>query len=340
MHMLRGSGSAGLRGMLPVSELPGQPGLWLIRPLLNTSRGDIEAYCDRLQLEPLMDETNTDTTFFRNRLRHDLLPILETYNPTIRERLLTMAAVTAADFDWLQQQAVLAWDKVYRGSGAGWLRVDLAGWQGLPLALRRQTLRMAVGLLRPNLRDIGFETIEQARRVGEKGQVGSESTLPGEMVLSVEYSTLALRLADAEGFSPDLHQLPSHEPLTLPIPGQLTLINGWVLKCEVLEKLDPRFILHNDSPWTAYMDVGKTDSLIVRPRLPGERFQPFGLVGHTKSVKAVMIDDKIPAEFRPRWPIVAGEHLYWIPGAIMDERVRVSPKSARAIKLTIQRIVD
>jgi tRNA(Ile)-lysidine synthetase-like protein len=107
-----------------------------------------------------------------------------------------------------------------------------------------------------------------------------------------------------------------------------------------LEKLDPRFILHNDSPWTAFMDVGKTESLIVRPRLPGERFQPFGLVGHTKSVKAVMIDDKIPAEFRPRWPIVAGEHLYWIPGAIMDERVRVSPKSARAIKLTVQRIVD
>jgi hypothetical protein len=158
--------------------------------------------------------------------------------------------------------------------------------------LRRSTLRLAVGELRPNLRDVGFQSIEQARRVGEKGGVGSEATLPGQMVLSVGYSTLALQTAEAEVPMPNQPQLLTGEPVKLPIPGTLSLANGWNLHCEILSKLEPGIILHNNNPQVAYIAIGENDELVVRPRLKGERFQPFGLIGHTRSVKAVMIDRK------------------------------------------------
>jgi hypothetical protein len=77
-----------------------------------------------------------------------------------------MAAVTTADYDFLQQQTADAWAAIGRDSGSGWLRFDLAGWQALQLSLRRSALRWAVGQLRPNLGDVGFQTIVQARQGG------------------------------------------------------------------------------------------------------------------------------------------------------------------------------
>ena len=92
MHLLRGTGLDGLRGMLPRTRLPlfslkdldiSARDVRLIRPLLEISRAEIEAYCHEHQLSPRQDSSNQDTTFFRNRLRHELIPILESYNPNI-----------------------------------------------------------------------------------------------------------------------------------------------------------------------------------------------------------------------------------------------------------------
>lgn len=337
MHILRGSGSAGLRGILPVSRLVGHSGLWVVRPLLNTSREQIEAYCERHHLAPIIDESNKDTTYFRNRLRHDLLPYLEEYNPQIRERLWAMAAVTAADFEWLQQQTAEAWKTIQTESGQGWLRFELNGWRQLPLSLRRNTLRLAVAQLRPNLRDVGFQTIEQARQVAEKGVVGTEATLPGQVMLFVGYDDLTLYL---DGFGlplPELPQLETDEPLPLPVPGTISLASGWTLTGEIVTDIDRERIVQNENRWTAYLDIDRHDTLIVRPRLPGERFQPLGMNGRSKTVKDLMIDRKIPAQLRPRWPIIAASHLLWIVGHIQDERARVRPDSDQIVKLSLAR---
>jgi tRNA(Ile)-lysidine synthase len=81
MHFLRGAGLSGLRGMRPAGPLPGDPAITLLRPFLTTGRAEIEAYCQEHGLAPLTDASNTDTTYFRNRLRHELLPYLAGYNP-------------------------------------------------------------------------------------------------------------------------------------------------------------------------------------------------------------------------------------------------------------------
>ena len=161
MHFLRGAGPAGLRGMLPLTPLADyrllepftshtlHPASCIIRPLLEVPRSEIERYCADHGLTPRFDCSNLDTTYFRNRLRHELLPLLETYNPNVRTRLCHTAAVIADDYELLTQLREQAWAKVVVNcSSSGEEReaaviFDRAGWRALPVALQRATLRQA-----------------------------------------------------------------------------------------------------------------------------------------------------------------------------------------------------
>jgi tRNA(Ile)-lysidine synthase len=334
MHLLRGSGLAGLGGMRPVAAVPGAPDLTLIRPLLGLSRAEILAYCHEHNLTPIEDPTNADTTFFRNRLRHHLLPLLAEYNPQVREHLQTLAAVTAADYDFLTQLTQQTWTDILLDTGAGWLRFGRTKWsQQLPLSLRRSTLRHALSHLRPGLANVGFRTIEQAREVAEHGQVGSQSILPGGINLLVGYDDVTLSAGDQPPL-PALPQLPDGGTLLLPVPGRLALANGWSLETTILTEINLAAIQANRDPWLAFIAGASIGELIVRPRQPGERFRPLGMGGAAATVKEVMINRKIPAGLRPRWPVVAtAEHLAWLVGHQQDERLKVTEGSDRVIQL-------
>lgn len=333
MHFVRGAGLAGLRGMLPAGRLPEAPDLTLLRPLLGVERAEIERYCAEHDLQPRIDASNVDATFFRNRLRHELLPLLENYNPQIRERLRHTAAVVAADYELLQQLRREAWEEVLRERGATWLRVDLAGWRALPLSLRRSTIRHAVWTLRASLRDVTYEPVEQARRVAEGGEVGAQATLPGGLTLTVEYD--AWRLA-AEGAPAPVRgpQLPREKGLALSLPGRVSLAGGWFLEAEAVGDVSPEEAAQNADRWTAYVDAGEARELTVRPRRAGERLQPLGMGGHSAKVSDVMINEKVPAALRERWPLVArGEQVVWLVGYRLDRRARVTAGSGRVWRL-------
>ena len=335
MHFLRGSGLAGLRGMAPAAPLAEAPELTLLRPLLSSGRAEIEAYCARHELEPLTDFSNEDTTFFRNRIRHELVPLLQQYNPQIRERLQQLAAIASADYELLQGERAKAWAEITLESGPEQLRVDLASWQALPLSLRRLTLRHAVRQLCPSVRDVGFRAVELARDVAEKGEVGAQATLPGGLVLTVGYE--AWRLATEEAApAPAPPQLPpgAEEPLRLPVPGRVALTNGWSLEASRVEALDLARVMANPDPWLAFVDAAQAGELVVRARRRGERFQPLGMEGQSTKVADVMINEKIPARARSRWPIIGnGSHLVWLAGVRLDERVRITAATKSVFEL-------
>jgi tRNA(Ile)-lysidine synthase len=232
MHVIRGSGLAGLRGMLPrtpltdyrlltplsspapemtrmqqeageMNQIEDRAGLqvdpnavhvtpYIIRPLLEVTRDDIKRYCADHDLAPRFDRSNLDTTYFRNRLRHELLPELETYNPNIRERLRHMAAVAAADYDLLVTLRQEAWDTIVCEEREDAIVFDQTAWQALPVSLQRSTLRQATYRLRRSLRDVTFVHVENARKVALEGETGKASTLPMGLALRVGYETLTV----------------------------------------------------------------------------------------------------------------------------------------------------
>jgi tRNA(Ile)-lysidine synthase len=336
MHFLRGSGPAGLRGMQVISSLPGASDLWLLRPFLEATRDEIDAYCRAHDLSPLYDLTNTDTTYHRNRLRHELLPVLETYNPNIRQRLREMAHIFAAEEDFMSGVVSDQWAHHAETVETGEIRLNHAGWQSEPLAIRRRLLRQAASEVNPNLRDLSFRALESARLIAETGISGSKADLGSGVYLIVDYDELLITgqgKTSATGFP----QLPSDEPIPLPVPGYVELMNGWYIEAHYSDLIEYDRIVANTDSWQAYVDLNPFKPLIIRSRYPGETMRPLGLGGKTP-LKEVMINRKIPARARDRWPIVAtGLHAVWVVGHLLDERVKVKPDSHQTIHLRCSR---
>lgn len=333
MHILRGSGLAGLRGMLPAMPLPNAPDIWLVRPLLQVKRSDIEDYCAAHGLQPLTDATNLDTTYFRNRLRHELLPLLESYSPQINRRLQNLANVVAADYELLNTLSAAAIEDLVVLFGPDWVLLNRRQWDLLPLSLRRSTLRSAVAQLAPELRDVGFATIEAARTMAEAQRSGQKAHLPGGVVLQVTADSLLL--TKGTGIPPGIApQLMSTEPQVLPVPGQVKLVGGLALVAELMSHPPLKQVKTNKDPWTAYVALEKSETLVVRPRRVSDRLQPLGLDGHSASLKKIMVNRKIPAGLRALWPVVAtADHPVWLSGHLVDERHRVTGESKRIVRL-------
>ncbi len=332
MHLVRGSGTRGLRGMKPIRSLPGTPSLTLVRPLLGTSRAQVEAYCAAHQLSPLTDPTNQDPAFFRNRVRHELLPQLEELNPQIRDRLSAMAEVVRADVDYLALQTLAALKATMRRGGNGVVHLDRALWRQLPLSLRRRTLRTVLRRL-DDAQEVGYLSLEQARQVAESGEVGAKSSLPGDLTLLVDYKTIAIGRA-ALGRSHELPQLEVSQ--TLDIPGVLALDEQWLLEARLMQSPDQ--VQFDDDPLTEYVDAGRVGQLLVRTRQPGDRIQPLGMDGQSAKVSDLMINRRIPKHLRARLPIVGNEeYIVWVVGVGIDERARIHSGTKRVLQLISRR---
>ena len=336
LHILRGSGLTGLRGMRPVAPLPGAPDIRLLRPLLRADRESIEAYCRQNNLEFVQDKTNLDTSLLRNRLRHDLLPTLAEYNPSIVAHLHNLASVVDAEEELLTQLLANAWPNVVLEASEEQISLDLVRWRAWPLALRRRSLRHAALLIRPASTEFSFEATELARRVAETGQTGDLASLPAGLILTLQYDQLVVTSTGDSPSAGPWPQLVDENELSLSVPEQLELPNGWVLSAEWVEEMPFESIVASQDPWRAHVKASFGQNLRVRPRRTGERFRPLGMGKKSAKISDVMINRKIPAAARALWPIVAcQDHLLWLPGHLLDERARIEPGSGKIILLRL-----
>ncbi len=337
LHLLRGTGLSGLSGMAPAAPTPGHPDILLLRPLLSQTRATLTAYCRQQGLTPHDDPSNQDLRYRRNRLRHQLLPELARYNPQIQTRLTQLGALAAADDALLEKLLDEAWPTLALTTGTGWVRLDRTSWQALPLSLRRRALRRAAQLVRPAGSELSFSTLEQARRVAEQGGVGARADLPAGLKLIVLADGLYLGRETLLPTDAPFPQLLSPDPVLLPIPGRIHLAQGWVLEATARPAPPLADIRANRDPWRAYVAL-PDEPLWVRGRRPGERIQPLGMGGHSTPLKEVMIDRKLPAGWRERWPLVAlADHPVWLAGWLVDERCCVRPTTEHVVVLRCYR---
>jgi tRNA(Ile)-lysidine synthase len=342
MHLLRGSGLVGLRGM----EYRRLPNPWsecipLIRPLISTWREEILEYLTEHHLSFVVDHSNLDTTFFRNRLRHELLPYLEQYNPRIRENLLRMSQINKADYALIQELVDKAWQANLLSLGPGYMSFQLPGFRKLPTAIQRYLLREAIAYHLPSLRDIDFESIERGILfLGNELKVGQSDLIAGlRLVKEGDKFWLATWQVDLPGTA--LPRVASKSVISIEIPTILQLDDGWQLSTELETHLAEAMQqgYSNQDPFQAWFDLNGLElPLTIRARIPGERFQPLGMGGHSLKVSDLMVNLKLPRRARSSWPLLcSGDDILWIPGYRQSHIGRLQPGSQHIIHLILSK---
>jgi tRNA(Ile)-lysidine synthase len=340
LHIIRGTGTRGLRGLQPCHTMQFSGcSLTVIRPLLEIKREETEDYCSRLKLMPCQDTSNLSSSLLRNRVRHELVPLLQTYNPGIRESLLRISCIAQDDLAFLEAESTRVWPEVAQKK-QDIIIFDKEAFKRLAQALQRHLLRRAIDELSGTLKDIETRHVEEILEALNK-PAGRQVTLPGGLIFSIEYNRYLL------GFHPE-EQAPFAKlegEFDIKVPGE-TRINGWNIEAEVISSecfMDRQKALDtwgNDG-FTAFFDKDKVGAIIkVRARRKGDWFQPLGM-SQTKKVGEFMLDSRIPRTWRERVPIFyTPRQIIWIAGWRIDDRVKVTADTREILCLRTVRWTD
>ena len=329
MHLIRGTGTRGLRGLQPITVWQsGSNSLTIVRPLLAVSHQETEDYCHHHQLMPRLDVSNLSLSPLRNRIRHQLLPLLESYNPRVAEALLRTGRITSDDIDFLDKEIVRLWDEIAQEQERA-IFLDKERFDQLPSALQRYLLRASAEKLLGSAKDIETRHIEAMMSALNK-PAGKKLNLPGGIIFSIEYNKYLIS-RDPAALSP----FPIlRDEFQLKIPGE-TLLPGWRIEATIVSKEQ---MSEEDKDFIAYFDLDKTgDKLLVRSRQPGDRFQPLGM-SQPKKVNEFMIDAKIPNAWRQQTPIVCSpQQILWVVGWRIDDRAKITDNTNQILCLKFQR---
>nr|WP_319495157.1 tRNA lysidine(34) synthetase TilS [uncultured Desulfobacter sp.] len=177
MNLVRGAGPRGLRGIPPVRQ--GK----FIRPLIRMSRADILAFLDEINQTYRVDRSNEDTSYLRNRIRHCLIPFLETqFNPDIKAGIARMSGIIEQEDDFLDRMAQTALDNATTGREKGQIELSISEINGLDRALGARIIRAALLSVKQDLRRISNTHIRDILNFAQKkGESGKSLDLPGQI---------------------------------------------------------------------------------------------------------------------------------------------------------------
>lgn len=262
MHMVRGTGLKGLGGIMPVNGS-------VIRPMLSITRGEVLAFLQEYHVPCVQDSSNDTDQFLRNRLRREVMPLLEKENPKLAENLSAMALRLRSDEAALSEFANAHKD------------YSVTQLQQMPPALRSRAL--ASFLERSGVREPEAEHIALAESLVNSHRPSAKASFPGDVTVCRNYDRLEVRTQQAP------------VPLTiLPCPGSVCV-------CDV------KITASKQQPACAQKDcftVCPQGQIVVRSRQAGDTIR---LPGGTKLLKKLFIDSKIPEAMRLQIPVVADD---------------------------------
>ena len=346
MNLLRGSGSTGLKGITPIRNFK------FIRPLSEFRQQQIDTFLASKGLVPRQDSTNTDTRYLRNRIRHELIPRLESdYNPNIKVGLSRTADVLGAESEYLDTVAQEAFetcrirdpDSVKVLAASENVMLDRSKFRQFHIAVQRRVLRLSFFEMLEDMGDLYFEHCEAMLNLVEGNAPNAVLALPNGMRFRRVYQCLIFE-ANTSPRSPLPVQTESFAyPLAVPGKTYITALNteitaelGDIPSGETLPLPDGRFEAIFDyekvSRASAY-PPSEAFSLTVRNRRQGDRFQPYGMRG-TKKIKDFLIDAKVPRYERDRIPmLVRGDEILWIVGYTTSDPFKIHPGTRQYLYL-------
>jgi tRNA(Ile)-lysidine synthase len=316
MRLLRGAGMAGLGAMAEAG--PGR----LIRPLLGVSRAALLAYLDAIGAHFVTDSTNLSTTPLRNRVRNELLPMLEReYAPRLRDRLVELSSELRSVRDFLTSLAREELKARLEAGGA----LDIGGFEKLHPALAAMLIREFARDRIGNLRRIERAHVEAMRRLCVAGPPNGAFKLPGGWQMRREYQRVVVEHARRRArcaFAVELAR-----------DGETLVADAcFAFRASTFEARPGIAMPAGLSE--ALFDADRLDQrLVVRNFVRGDRMRPLGMEGERK-LTDVFIDKKLPRERRANWPLlVSGDEIIWIPALVRSGAALVTPATRTILRV-------
>jgi tRNA(Ile)-lysidine synthase len=320
----------GLGGIPPVREG------WIVRPLIETKRKEIEQYCLAHDLPTRIDPSNLKNVYTRNKIRLQLFPLLEQeYNINLVETLLRTSEIMREQEEFMALNVLKAWQTVCTKQAETEITFNLETFLKLPAVVQPLVLRSAWEKLTGSGYNLGFVHLTKSLELLRCGQAGSKMDLPGGIRLTKSYREFYI--SDTTNGDEETLEF-CH---LLHVPG-ITIITetGDAIEAEVIEDTSELHDANRHNEIIIDLDL-VSQPLTVRSRKPGERFRPQGLVG-SKKIKKFLIDCKVSRRERARLPVLvtADDQVIWIAGLRADDRWRVNPETKKALKLKLIRNVE
>jgi len=338
MNLVRGSGVKGLGGIPPHRALNDK--IELIRPLIEVSREEVLKFLKENHQSYRTDSTNTDTIFRRNKIRHELIPLLKgDYNPRIVETLSDTAAVMRSADEYLESEVRRLLASVVRAR-SGCFAIKQRLIKSMHPFMRKEIIRR---LVKENFGiNIELHRLDEVNNFIETSRAGTIH-VSDSVKITKEYSDMVVRKAE-----------PVEEDFVkrLRVPGKIMLgFFGTQLNLELVEhELSGTGPGHVDvsfpEVWEKIrngnqvileevFDADKFDheQVMVRNRRRGDKYRPIGF-GHSKSIKTIMIDEKIPVSLRSKIPLlINGDEIVWLIGYRINENYKITRETRTVLKV-------
>ena len=319
MRVLRGSGPKGLSGIPPKRNM-------IIRPLIETSRLEIEEFLKNEGIDFVTDSSNLKDDYLRNRLRTTLMPVLKDINPNILDTVSRTCEILNEEERYFFITVTKKLMTLITRKTDSLIEMFTGPFETMDRAIARRVIRRAIEETR-DLRAIGLEHIEDILLLSMRGKAGDSLNLPGGLTSYKKYSTFVITTDNPIRLS----------SYTLSQEGFAELSETRKkLKASIIDKDEAGRIMTSPNKLRTVLDADKTPfPLTIRARQDGDHFYPLGF-GKRKKIQDLLVDEKVPRFERDEVPLVlSGDLIAWVAGCRADERFGPTDDTTRFLLLEL-----
>lgn len=321
-HMVRGTGMKGMAGIPAVRGA-------VIRPLFQISRQEIMEYLTAKQIRYYTDSSNASNEYSRNRIRNQVMPVLDTVNEQAAAHMAAAADAAAEYWNYVEEEAIREEKTCVQECGDK-LLIRAEAFQDYAPLLQRHIIYRTMLRLCGTVRDLEQIHVEQVQKLFEK-QSGKRIRLPYEMLAERVYDGVRLWCGQ-DSLSPTEKEW---EPVYLEIPGVTRMPGVGNIICKRMPM--QRDMKISKKCYTKVFDYDKiSEALLIRTPRQGD-YLIADAQGSHKKLSRYFIDSKLPREERQRIPVLAdGDKVWWIIGMRISEDVKVTEETRELLQIEIQ----
>ncbi len=322
MRFMRGTGIDGLRGMEYISED-------IIRPILSVNRQEIENYIEENKIETVLDKTNLQPIYSRNKVRLELLPYIEeNFNPNIIDTIWRISRISSIDSKFLEDYTKKKYNIIVKKDEQNGIILDGKKILDLDKSIQQRIIRTAIQKINGSLQGITEAHVLSVLNLLVKGNTGKGVDLINNVIARLDYNDLILEKEDTEKYKDYYYEFP--------YPGVVNIEEiGYSFNVDLID-INGKYKFER-SNHIGYFDLEKIKgNLYLRNRRIGDSFSPFGMEG-SKKIKDYFIDEKISQDLRDEIPLLTDEkNILWVVGYRTSEIYKVTDNTKRILKISYE----